>query len=80
MTDWDELERKFWDIRAVRNEQSHVSGDARQRIEAIIADEIEAIEAPAQTAEIARRIVRELSDSDLEGVVGDWLEDGGRGM
>jgi hypothetical protein len=43
-----------------------------------VADEIEVTS--AQTAEIARRIVRELSDSDLEGVVGDWLEDRGRGM
>jgi hypothetical protein len=78
MTDWDELEGKLRDIRAIAHEQSHVSGDAQRRIEAIIADESEA---PApQTAEIARRIVRELSDSDLEGVVGDWLEDRGRGM
>ena len=78
MTNWDELEGKLRDIRAISNEQSHVSGDARRRIEAIIADEIET--PPTQTAEIARRIVRELSDSDLEGVVGDWLEDRGRGM
>jgi hypothetical protein len=55
MTDWDELEGKLRDIRAITNEQSHVSGDARRRIEAIIVDEIEA---PKQTPDIARRIVR----------------------
>jgi hypothetical protein len=53
MSSWDELERQIRDMRASDAEHSHVSGDARRRIQEIIDSEIDVAAGTGQTAEIA---------------------------
>lgn len=80
MSSWDDLKREFRDMHETSAERSHVSGDARRRIDEIIDSEMDASRDTPQTVAIARRVVAELSSSELEGLVSDWLEGRGRGL
>ena len=67
------------DMYAKDAEHSSVSVDTRTRVEGIIREAI-AENVLARSADIARRVVADLSDAELAEIVGDWLEDRGRGL